>query len=81
MVGFPDWPERVRDHLPLTIAAGSRGEQVPDAATEVGPAEENVGVEREGQQPGHDLRQAELRHLAPPEAYRSGSTRPASGSG
>jgi hypothetical protein len=55
MIGLPDGAERVRNHLALAAAPGSRRQQVPDAAAEIGPAEENVGVEREGQQRGHDV--------------------------
>ena len=43
-------------------APGARGEQVPDPAAEVGPAQQHVGVERERQQRGHDVGEAELRH-------------------
>ena len=81
MVGLPDGAERVRDHLPLALAARSRREQVPHAAAEVGPAEQHVRVQRQSQDGGHGIGQAELTHGHAPMESRAGSTRSAWDSG
>jgi hypothetical protein len=55
----------VGDERALTVAARAGGEEVPDAAAKVGPAQEHVGVERDHHDPGEDVRKCdELPHYA-----------------
>ena len=59
VVGLPDRPDGVADHLALAVAPRPAGEQVPHAAAEVGAAEQHVGVEARRQSAGRqDLRRA-----------------------
>ena len=65
MIRFPDGTDRIGDEGALAGAAGTRREQIPDAAAEIGAAQERVRGEREQDHGGKDGGQRGIRHVKP----------------
>jgi len=57
MVRLPHRAYRFGDELALALLAGAEREQVPRAAAEVRAAQHRVGVERDEDDPGQNVRE------------------------
>ena len=62
MIGLPDGADGLRDQRALLPLARARAEQVPDAAAEVGAAQQHIGGEGHQRDARHKLGGAEVGH-------------------